>query len=158
EGIPETLLIYISPCISHRLRRTYLEYVRFLLVVGRQSLVAGRQKAFSRSCSLASYRSRTASDQRLTTNDCTTHSMCRGRRRSRRLRAKVHLRRSARRFRRLEVRRVLLVAGKPRIQIVRELQHIGVVILQRVVITFALDGDPVLGPRQLVLQAQKIFI
>src|ERR1035437_8811065 len=126
------------------------------LVVSRWSL-AGKRLSADHVLSLATG-VETASDQRLTTNDCTTHSMCRRCCRSRRLRAKVHLRRSARCFRRLEVRRVLLVAGKPRIQIVRELQHIGVVILQRVVITFALDGDPVLGPSQLVLQAQKIFI
>ena len=56
---------------------------------------------------------RTASDQRLTTNDRpATHSMCR-RCRSGRLRAKVHLRRHPRTFRRLEVRRILLIARKP---------------------------------------------
>src|ERR1019366_2541387 len=84
--------------------------------------------------------------------------MCRSCHRSRWLCAKVHLRRLPRSFRCLEVRRVLLVAGKPRVQAVRELQHIGVVILQRVVIALALDGNPVLRPRQLILQAQKILV
>src|ERR1700687_6093345 len=68
--------------------------------------------------------------------------MCGSCRRSRRLRAEVHLRRRTRGFRGLEVRWVLLVAGKSRIQTVWELQHVSVVILQRVVIPLALKVAP----------------
>jgi len=75
----------------------------------------------------------------------------RSRRRSRGRRAKIHLGDLAGSFRRLEVVRILLESRKTSKHAGRELQNIRVVILQRIVIPFPFDGDPVFRPRQFVL-------
>ena len=71
---------------------------------------------------------------------------------------KIHLRNISCAFCGFEVSVVLLVSGKSGNQIVRKLQQVSVVVLDRVVIALALDGDAVFGARQFVLQAQEIFI
>src|ERR1035441_5148835 len=61
-------------------------------------------------------------------------------------------------LRTLQVCVVRLEAGPSRKNAVRKLLHVGVVVLQGVVIALAFDGDAVLGACEFVLQAQKVFV
>src|ERR1039458_6415677 len=70
----------------------------------------------------------------------------------------VHFWHLARSFGRCEVCVVRLEASPSRKNAVRKLLHVGVVVLQGVVIALAFDGDAVLGACEFVLQAQKVFV
>src|ERR1700688_1968097 len=78
--------------------------------------------------------------------------------RSWRARREIYLRHLPCSFRRGEVSVIRLESRPSRENVVRKLLDVGVVVLQRVVITLALDRDPVLGAREFVLQAQEILI
>src|ERR1700686_722170 len=77
---------------------------------------------------------------------------------SRRLGVEVDLWNLPRRLCRLKVGWVLFIASPSRIEAVRELKHIGVVILERVVVSLAFDSDTIFGSSQLILETQEIFI
>src|SRR4029077_17468759 len=70
----------------------------------------------------------------------------------------IHLGNLARFFRGSKIRFVRFETSPTRINVVGKLLHIGVVVLQRVVVTLALDRDAVFRSRQLVLQAQEVLI
>src|SRR5689334_16565327 len=89
----------------------------------------------------------------------TSRSRLRGRRRGCRARCReVYFRRYARSLRRLEVSVIPLESSPSGEDVSRELLHVRVVVLQRVVVPLALDGDPILSARQFILQPQEIFV
>src|SRR5579863_4510171 len=75
-----------------------------------------------------------------------------------RRRAEIHFRSFACSFGSFEVGVVASESRKARDDVVWEQADVGVVVLQGLVVATAFDGYPVFCARQLVLQAQEIFI
>src|SRR6185437_305131 len=72
-------------------------------------------------------------------------------------RAKVHLWHLTRAFRCCEIRIVRLEPGPSRKDVVWELLDVSVVVLERVVVTLALDCNTIFRSRQFVLQTQEVL-
>src|SRR5437763_1243167 len=79
-------------------------------------------------------------------------SRCRGTLR-RRFGPEIHLGHLSRSLGRLKISLIWFETRKSGNQIVGELEQVGVVVLQRIVVSLALDRDSVLGSRQFILQA-----
>src|SRR5437868_5555761 len=73
-------------------------------------------------------------------------------------RRKLNFWRLARRFRSSEVRVVSLESAPARKHAIRKESDVRVVVLDGIIVSLALDSDPVFRAGQFVLQAEKVFV